>query len=60
MITGGTDGIGWETAKKLSKAQKVIVAGRNFDKVKDKMAEYKNFTYMQLDLNDLENVNNFC
>lgn len=34
LITGGTDGIGWETAKKLSKAKNVIVAGRNAERIK--------------------------
>lgn len=35
LITGGTDGIGWETAKNLRDAENVIVVGRNFEKIKE-------------------------
>ncbi|CAD8198341.1 unnamed protein product [Paramecium octaurelia] len=60
LITGGTDGIGWETAKKLSKAKNVIVAGRNVERIKSQLINYKNIKYMYLDLNDLDKVQEFC
>ncbi|CAD8096673.1 unnamed protein product [Paramecium primaurelia] len=60
LITGGTDGIGWETAKKLSKAKNVIVAGRNVERIKSQLFNYSNIQYMYLDLNDLNNVQQFC
>ncbi|CAD8192992.1 unnamed protein product [Paramecium pentaurelia] len=60
LITGGTDGIGWETAKKLAKAKCVIVAGRNVERIKSQLINYKNIKYMYLDLNDLDKVQEFC
>lgn len=54
LITGGTDGIGWETAKKLKDSKKVIILGRNFEKVKDKLSPYPNFVFKNLDLSDLD------
>ncbi|CAD8188816.1 unnamed protein product [Paramecium octaurelia] len=60
LITGATDGIGWETAKKLSKAKSIIVAGRNIERIKSQLNNYTNIQYMQLDLNDLDKVQQFC
>ncbi|CAD8107964.1 unnamed protein product [Paramecium sonneborni] len=60
LITGGTDGIGWETAKKLSKAKSIIIAGRNVERIKSELLNHKNIQFMYLDLNDLDNVQDFC
>lgn len=56
LITGGTNGIGWETATKLSTAKYVIIAGRNVERIESKLTKYKNIRYMYLDLNDLDKV----
>lgn len=40
VITGGSEGLGLETAKLLSKDNKVIVLGRNEDKLKEAKLDY--------------------
>ena len=65
IITGASDGIGYETAKDLLNSNaKVIFACRNKKKVEEKINELpenskKNAIFVQLDLSRFESVENF-
>ena len=65
ILTGASDGIGYETAKDLLNSNaKVIFACRNKKKVEEKINELpenskKNAIFIQLDLSRFESVENF-
>lgn len=57
LITGGTSGIGYELGKSLLKRNnKVILLGRNQDKLKQAISE--GFHTIRCDLSDLEDIEN--
>ena len=62
LVTGGTRGIGKSIVKYfLLSGAKVLATGTNFEYIKklNSQNENKFLIYVQLDLNDSENVNNF-
>jgi uncharacterized oxidoreductase len=53
LVTGGGSGIGFEFAKSLSeKNNRVIITGRNEDKLRQAAAKLRNVTYFAADVND--------
>src|ERR1700743_424332 len=59
LVTGGGSGIGFETAKLLSqKGNKVIITGRNEDKLKKAAAQLNNVNYIACDITSRTDVNN--
>src|ERR1700743_2709171 len=59
LVTGGGSGIGFETAKLLSqKGNKVIITGRNEDKLRKAAAQLNNVSYIACDINSKTDVNN--
>ena len=65
IVTGGTDGIGKETAKKLAELNaRVIITGRSEQKALNFIsnlpkAQGSNVTFKKVDFSDLENVKIF-
>jgi len=55
LITGGSDGLGREMAKRLSRRYRVVVAARNEDELK-KVAKELRCSYMVMDVCDREQV----
>ncbi|GGD10911.1 SDR family oxidoreductase [Hyunsoonleella pacifica] len=56
LITGGSSGIGKETARKLiEKEAKVVITGRNYDKLK-KVADELGAIPIQFDISDLKSI----
>lgn len=67
LVTGGTRGIGYETAVGLaSSGAEVIIAGRNEEKGNEAVAGIKtthpsaNVSFMQLDLGSLVSIKEFA
>lgn len=65
IITGASSGIGYDLAKNLYNLDYTIIfACRNKDKTMDKInlieKNSKRLIFMELDLNNLESINNFC
>ncbi len=59
LITGGGSGIGYEAAKLLSEAgNKIIIIGRNYDKLKTAAGSLQNVTPISCDVNNENEVNN--
>lgn len=57
LITGGGSGIGYETAKLLSEnGNKIIIIGRNADKLQKAAATLKNTTAIACDITSSDNV----
>lgn len=57
LITGGGSGIGEAFAKKLAEYNKIIICGRNEDKLRKIVSENKNITYYVADIsvpNDID------
>ncbi len=60
LVTGGTSGIGLETALNLAKAGvEVIITGRNEEKGMKAQGQHSLLKFKQLDLSDWEKVRNF-
>lgn len=58
LITGGGSGIGFETAKLFAeKGNKVIIAGRNLEKLEAAVAQLNNVTAIQCDVTSESDVN---
>lgn len=58
LITGGGSGIGLSIAKEFSKQGcKVIIAGRNVDKLKDACLHIPNSSFVVLDISDTSKIN---
>ncbi|WP_367331062.1 SDR family oxidoreductase [Sphingobacterium multivorum] len=59
LITGGGSGIGFETAKLLSqKGNKIVIIGRNYDKLKMVADSLQNVTPISCDVNKENEVKN--
>lgn len=59
LITGGGSGIGFEIAKLLSNANKVIITGRSETRLRDAAAKLNNVSYIAADVTseaDLKNI----
>lgn len=57
LITGGSDGIGFEIAKKFSDCgAKVIITGRNEEKLKLAADKLKNITFFQHDISNISAI----
>lgn len=57
LITGGSAGIGFEIAKKLSAVNNhVIIIGRNPERLQRAASELKNVTYLSADISNAEDV----
>lgn len=55
LVTGGSEGIGFEIAKKFSKCgAHVIITGRNEEKLKKAVSDLNNAIYYKNDIADLE------
>lgn len=60
LISGGSAGIGFEIAKLLSeKGNKVIITGRDQDRLDKAVAKLKNVTAINFDVSKKENVEDF-
>jgi uncharacterized oxidoreductase len=59
LITGGGSGIGFEMAKQfIEKGNKVIIAGRNLDKLEAAAEQLGNVTIIQCDVTSENDINN--
>ena len=59
LITGGASGIGFETAKLLSRnGNKVIIVGRNEQKLQEAAENIQNLVTIRCDITDAEDVDN--
>ena len=56
LITGGGSGIGFEMAKLFSKENKVIITGRDAEKLKKAAADLTNVTALECDITDEDSV----
>ncbi|GEC80159.1 SDR family oxidoreductase [Flavobacterium aquatile] len=58
LITGGGSGIGFEMAKLFSKDNKVIITGRNANKLNEAVSRLENVTALVSDINSDKDVTN--
>jgi len=58
LITGGGSGIGFETAKLLSNNNKIIIVGRNAEKLHSAASSLRNTIAIPCDINSENDINN--
>src|SRR6185312_8299253 len=61
LVTGGNSGLGYETVKTLAdRGAQVIVGARDTRKAEDKLSNFKNVSFIPLDLADPTSVDSFA